>query len=437
MPPPDQDPSIQEARLAARQGRLGLAESLYSSLATRPDSRLEAISFLAFHRFVQQRYEESCRFAEEVLALRSDDRSRINLALSQFGAGDHASSRATLSRLGDRSLGYAPLLRGALHYLQDDARQALACFESYFSASPGSKREHASLPPLVARLLELAEQARNESLRSIHERVLDDLSGSHGDAALRRIRRAIVHFHEGNETWQHESQKPSFFYVPGLPPQPWFERTDFSWVDEIERRARAIHDEFIRIVSGRNRKLLPYVTAEQDAPRESWGHLIGTDGWQSLHLLKGGRRVEPNASDMPTSMAALELADLPDCAGNSPEAFFSMLAPHTEIPSHHGLTNFKLVAHLALDIPDGCGIRVGGHERNWRQGQVLLFDDSFAHEAWNHSGRHRTVLIFDVWHPALSTVERHALTRLFAPIEAFFDYRLSRLKHEEPRLRSG
>jgi aspartyl/asparaginyl beta-hydroxylase (cupin superfamily) len=114
-----------------------------------------------------------------------------------------------------------------------------------------------------------------------------------------------------------------------------------------------------------------------------------------------------------------------------------MLAPHTEIPRHHGLANYKLVAHLALDIPGDCGIRVGGHARSWQQGQVLLFDDSFAHEAWNHSDRHRTVLIFDVWHPALTIVERRALTRLFAPIEAFFEYRLSRPGHEEPCLRSG
>ena len=434
MPRPDQDPSIEQARLAALQGRLDLADSLYSSLAVRPGSRLEAISFLAFHRFVQERYGESCLLAEEVLALRSDDHSRLNLALSQFGAGDLAASRATLARLGDRSLGYAPLLQGALRYFQHDMGQALEHFESYFSRRSGRGREPASLPPLIVRLLKLADQARNECLRSIHDRMLHALVAVHGDKALHRIRRAIAHFHDGSEAWQHESQRPSFFYVPGLPPRPWFERTEFSWAAEIERRARAIHAELSRAVSGGKHRLLPYITAEQGAPRESWAHLIGTDGWQTLHLLKGGRRVEPNASDMPVTMHALKLADLPDCAGNSPEAFFSVLAPRTEIPPHHGLANFKLVAHLALDIPDACGMRVGGHERSWQQGRILVFDDSFVHEAWNHSARHRTVLIFDVWHPALTAIERHALTRLFPPIDAFFDYRLSRLKQDRSAL---
>ena len=429
MPRPAQDPSIQQARLAALQGRLDLADSLYSSLAFHAGFRLEAISFLAFRRFVQERYEESCLLAQEVLALRADDRSRINLALSQFGAGDIAASRATLARLGNSNLGYAPLLHGALRYLQNDVAQALESFESFLSGDSGRRRKPASLPPLIVRLLELADQARNECLRPIHDRMLDDLVALHGDGALQRIRRAIAHFRDGSEVWQHEAQQPSFFYVPGLPPRPWFERDEFSWVAEIERRAGAIHAEFVRVVSGGKHRLLPYVTAEQGAPQETWEHLIGTNGWRTLHLLKGGRRVEPNASGMPVTMAALRLADLPDCAGNSPEAFFSVLAPGTEIPRHHGLANYKLVAHLALDIPDACGMRVGGHARSWQPGQILVFDDSFAHEAWNHSALHRTVLIFDVWHPELSVIERHALTRLFAPIDAFFDYRLSKLNH--------
>jgi aspartyl/asparaginyl beta-hydroxylase (cupin superfamily) len=155
--------------------------------------------------------------------------------------------------------------------------------------------------------------------------------------------------------------------------------------------------------------------------------LIETDNWLSLHLLKGGKRVEPNASDMPVTMAALQSIELPDCAGNAPEAFFSTLAPQTHIPPHYGLANFKLTAHLALNIPDDCGIRAGGRTRGWHPGRCLFFDDSFLHEAWNRSGRHRTVLIFDVWHPELTAIEKSALTRLFGPVDASFNYRLSGL----------
>jgi aspartyl/asparaginyl beta-hydroxylase (cupin superfamily) len=425
MQSPDHDQRLRQARQAASEGNLELADTLYAALVTRAGSRLEATRFLAFHRFAQQRFDESCRFAMEALALRPDDRSRVNLALSQFGMGDYAACEATLALLGDRQLGYAPLLRGALHHRRDEGSQALACFESCMPGFTDGKAGHAALPPLIARLFALAAEVRNASLQSMHRRMLDGLLERHGEEALRRIRRAIVHFHAGGEAWQHQLQQPVFFYVPGLPPRPWFEREEFAWVRTFEQRADAIRLEYDRVIAGRGSRLMPYVTAHQNAPRDSWGHLIDTDGWLSLHLLKGGRRVEPNASDMPTTMAALELIDLPRCAGNCPEAFFSVLAPRTRIPPHHGLTNYKLVGHLALDIPADCAIRVGGQARPWQRGHCLFFDDSFVHEAWNDSEERRTVLIFDVWHPALTAIERSALTLLSTAIDAFYEYRLS------------
>jgi len=35
-----------------------------------------------------------------------------------------------------------------------------------------------------------------------------------------------------------------------------------------------------------------------------------------------------------------------------------------------------------------------------------MFDDTILHEAWNNSDRLRVVLIFDVWHPMLTALER-------------------------------
>lgn len=427
MQPTDQDQSLRQARLAAQQGQLDVADALYSSLAAHPNYRLEAISFLAFHRFTRQRYEESCRFAGEALALRANDRARINLALSQFGAGDFAAAEITLSRLDDPGIGHATLLRGALHHRRGDHKKALACFESCLLRGDSGSPDHSRLPPLLVQLYTLAKQVCAESLRAVHQQMVADLLGAHGEEALQRILRAIAHFHGNTEPWQNELQQPTFFYVPGLPPEPWFERSNFSWIDEFEKCADAIYAEYQHVVATRRQRLKPYVTAEQNAPRSSWGHLIETDSWLSLHLLKGGARVEPNASDMPVTMAALKSIDLPDCAGNAPEAFFSTLAPNTDIPPHHGLANFKLTAHLALNVPEDCGIRVGGRTRGWHQGQCLFFDDSFVHEAWNRSRQHRTVLIFDVWHPALTRIEKSALTRLFAPIDASYNHRLSRL----------
>ena len=44
-----------------------------------------------------------------------------------------------------------------------------------------------------------------------------------------------------------------------------------------------------------------------------------------------------------------------------------------------------------------------------------MFDDTIEHEAWNDSDELRVVLIFDVWAPELSAVERDAVPRSSEP----------------------
>jgi aspartate beta-hydroxylase len=63
-------------------------------------------------------------------------------------------------------------------------------------------------------------------------------------------------------------------------------------------------------------------------------------------------------------------------------------------------------------VPAGCGIRVGSTTRSWEEGRCIVFDDSFEHEVWNESDRHRYVLILDFWHPGLTPTEVWALTRV-------------------------
>ena len=64
---------------------------------------------------------------------------------------------------------------------------------------------------------------------------------------------------------------------------------------------------------------------------------------------------------------------------------------------------------------------VNGEVREPREGEVLAFDDTWEHAAWNNSSEPRVVLIFELWHPALTALEREA-------IEATFDARAEWLK---------
>jgi Aspartyl/Asparaginyl beta-hydroxylase len=59
---------------------------------------------------------------------------------------------------------------------------------------------------------------------------------------------------------------------------------------------------------------------------------------------------------------------------------------------------------------------VGNESRPWREGELMLFDDSMEHEAWNNSGELRAVLLFDVWRPELSQMERGLVSTMLASI---------------------
>ncbi|MBP6627175.1 MAG: aspartyl/asparaginyl beta-hydroxylase domain-containing protein, partial [Arenimonas sp.] len=92
------------------------------------------------------------------------------------------------------------------------------------------------------------------------------------------------------------------------------------------------------------------------------------------------------------------------------------------IPPHHGATNCRLTVHLPLVIPPNCALQVGNHVRPWTMGELLIFDDTVEHAAWNDSDQLRVVLIFDVWHPMLSAAERRLVKGTLEGIMAYYGH---------------
>lgn len=80
-------------------------------------------------------------------------------------------------------------------------------------------------------------------------------------------------------------------------------------------------------------------------------------------------------------------------------ADFSYLPANTKILPHKGFTKMVLRAHLGLVVPKNCFIRVGEETKTWQEGKMLIFDDSFEHEAWNDSEQDRFVLMLDIANP--------------------------------------
>jgi len=214
-------------------------------------------------------------------------------------------------------------------------------------------------------------------------------------------------------------QQPTEFFYPGLPAREFYDRDEFAWIRDFEAATPQIRDELLQILQSEFRDFVPYVNYRDSLPLDQWRELNRSAKWGALHLYEYGERVEKNASRCPQTMAAIDRLPQPRVPRRSPAAMFSALQPKTRIPPHTGVANTRLVVHLPLVVPPGCGFRVGNETREWREGEAWVFDDTMEHEAWNDSDAPRVILICDIWHPQLSATERDLITGVMAAMDKF------------------
>lgn len=198
-------------------------------------------------------------------------------------------------------------------------------------------------------------------------------------------------------------QRAADFMFPGLPTRPWYEPEEFAWVPELERRAPAILRAY-RAIRAEGARVEHYLPRDQGPTPTTTGLAPPEEGWRAYFFVRDGRVRGEACRRWLEVAAALDATPL-----GLGDAMFSILAARSEIPPHCGLNNLCLTCHLALEVPDACGLEVEGEARTWRAGRCLIFDDTFRHRAWNESDHERAVLLFDFWHPALTASEREAL----------------------------
>jgi aspartyl/asparaginyl beta-hydroxylase (cupin superfamily) len=213
-------------------------------------------------------------------------------------------------------------------------------------------------------------------------------------------------------------QEPTGYYFPRLPQIQFYERSDFPWLAAVEAAADAMCEE-IEALLGDESAFRPYLMSGTDRPQSNVHGLLDNPDWSTLYLWENGGPVEANAARCPRTMKALEDVPLPHITTRAPAIFFSRLRPGARIPPHHGMLNTRLICHLPLIVPEGCGFRVGNETRAWEVGKALIFDDTIEHEAWNDSEEDRLVLIFDIWRPELSAEERNAVTAMFEAVDSY------------------
>jgi aspartate beta-hydroxylase len=213
------------------------------------------------------------------------------------------------------------------------------------------------------------------------------------------------------------TQQPKYFYFPGLPQVQFFDRETLPWLDPVEAATADIRQEVLGLLDEPG-ALRPYVQSDPRLPRKTQEGMLDNPAWSAHYLYENGTEVPGARERFPRTFAALRDVPLCQLPQRSPSVLFSVLRPGAHIPPHNGLINTRMICHLPLIVPPGCGFRVGNEVREWREGVAWAFDDTIEHEAWNRSDQTRVILLFEAWKPEVTAAERALLARLFAAIDA-------------------
>lgn len=117
--------------------------------------------------------------------------------------------------------------------------------------------------------------------------------------------------------------------------------------------------------------------------------------WTRLYL-KWFNKTDPTGSKLcPKSTAIIN--SMP----NVKLAMFSVLKPGAKVLPHTGPYRGCIRLHMGLITPNSndCFINVDGKTYSWRDGEVILLDDSYLHYVENNTDKYRVILLCDILRP--------------------------------------
>lgn len=179
------------------------------------------------------------------------------------------------------------------------------------------------------------------------------------------------------------------FFFPGLAATPWHTSENFPLCAKLEQSWEAIRDE-LKYALGKRRGFQQYVLKGIDQKKE----------WKVLYLKEHREEFPENRLMCPETVKLI--ADEPKVANY---AYFSALDPGAHIGPYYATFSWTFNIQMGLIISDNCALLVKDEPRRWEEGKCLIFDASFAHEAWNRGDFTVFFLVITTYHPDLTDIE--------------------------------
>jgi len=415
--------TLTEAQRLLREGRIAEAERACEAVLERSPDDVEALNVVALAAVRDGKPVRAVALLERATGINpANPVSFHHLGRAQETLGNLPAAIASISE----ALRLKPdFYLSRLHYaslLERNGEAELSALQFARALHDAQARGHwvnpATTPTGLRQLVEHAVLTVRARRRVLLFKVAETLAERYGRGSMARVEKCLrVYLGEEPAVFPDPRQQPTFLYFPDLPAQAYLDRALFPWIQQFEARTPAIHEELLRLLptaQGRER-----VFTTEDVERQNLRAADATPSWNGYYLYRHGVRRDDNCASCPATSAALDRLPLSRVRDHGPEVLFSVFTAGTHLLPHRGVTNTRVVGHLPLIVPEDCALNVGGEIHAWQEGKVVVFDDTYEHEAWNRSKLTRVVLIFDLWNPHLTEAERAAVTDVVGVIGDF------------------
>jgi len=415
--------AAEQGHLLLKQGKAREAEAAFSAVLESDPDHVEALNVLGLAALREGDIDKALKLLKHAAevdgaqALTHLHLGRAHAAAFEFESAEVAYA-AALQR--EPKLHLARLQIAELHEKRGDIGLAVMTYARALSdaQSEGRWLNAATTPAALHSTVDHAQRFVRERRVAGFAELMEPFNRKYGAGAMRRVEQAVrIHLQLESRVSTDPRQKPTFLFFPGIPATPYLDKGLIPEIEELEAATAGIRAELQALLpsaAGRER-----VFHSGELEEANMRGLDTPPSWNGYYFFRHGERRAENCAACPITAAALDDLPLARVPGHGPEVLFSVFSPGTHLLPHCGVTNTRVVGHLPLMIPENCALRVGGEDHHWREGEVVVFDDTYEHEAWNRSDRTRVVMIFDLWNPFLSPAERDALSALVVAMGEF------------------
>jgi beta-hydroxylase len=185
------------------------------------------------------------------------------------------------------------------------------------------------------------------------------------------------------------------YWFSAVPPKPILNVADFPELATLRDNWQTIRDEALNLLSQGH---ITMATAHNDLGFNSFFKT----GWKRFYLKWYDAPLPSALEHCPISVALVE--KIPTVHA----AMFAVLPPGSKLNPHRDPFAGSLRYHLGLSTPndDACRIYIDGHMYSWRDGQDIVFDETYVHSAVNDTNQTRIIFFCDVERPLHTPIMR-------------------------------